>query len=137
MDFITNNMLFGIALSLLAFEIGLYIYKKSKVPIFNPLLIAIALVICVLIGFNINIDSFNKGGDFINMFLGPATVVLALPLYKQINLFKKHFIAILIGIFIGSSVSIISVMILGKIFNLDINLISSLAPKSVTTPIGI
>lgn len=137
MNIITDNLLFGIALSLICFEIGLYIYKKTKIAIFNPLLIAILLVIGFILLFNIEIESFNKGGDFINMFLGPATVVLALPLYKQIALFKKHFLAIIIGIFIGSSISILSVIFIGKLFNLDNSIILSLIPKSVTTPIGI
>lgn len=137
MDILTDNLLFGITLSLISFEIGLYIYKKTKIAILNPLLIAIFLVIIFMLLFNIEIEAFNKGGDFINMFLGPATVVLALPLYKQISLFKKHFLAIIVGIFIGSSVSILSVIFIGKLFNLDNSIILSLIPKSVTTPIGI
>ena len=137
MTILTDNLLFGLTLSLLSFEIGLYIYRKTKIAILNPLLIAIFLVISFLLLFNIEIESFNKGGDFINMFLGPATVVLALPLYKQINLFKKHFLAIIVGIFIGSSISILSVIFIGKLFNLDNSIILSLIPKSVTTPIGI
>ena len=137
MNILTDNLLFGVALSLLSFEIGLYIYRKTKVAIFNPLLIAILLIIGFILLFNVDIESFNKGGDFINMFLGPATVVLALPLYKQISLFKKHFLAIIVGIFIGSSIGILSVIFMGKLLNLDNSIILSLIPKSVTTPIGI
>lgn len=137
MEILTENTLFGIIISLLAFEAGLLIYKKTKFPLFNPLLIAIALVICFLLIFKIDVDVYNKGGQFINMFLGPATIVLAVPLYKQLNLLKKHLLPILIGILIGSSIGISSVILLANIFGLEKVLTISLLSKSVTTPIGI
>ena len=137
MEILTENALFGIIISLLAFEAGLLIYKKTKFPLFNPLLIAIALVISFLIVFNIDVDIYNKGGQFINMFLGPATVVLAVPLYKQLNLLKKYLLPILVGILLGSSIGISSVILLANIFGFEKVLTISLLSKSVTTPIGI
>ena len=137
MEILTENALFGIIISLLAFEAGLLIYKKTKFPLFNPLLIAIALVISFLIVFNIVVDIYNKGGQFINMFLGPATVVLAVPLYKQLNLLKKYLLPILVGILLGSSIGISSVILLANIFGFEKVLTISLLSKSVTTPIGI
>lgn len=137
MDILTSNVLFGIVISLIAFEIGIFIYKKTKLPIFNPLLIAIILVIGFLLLFDISFDVYNKGGQFINMFLGPATVVLAVPLYKQLQLLKKHFIPIIAGIFIGSTIGILSVLLTGYIIKMDNTLTISLLSKSVTTPIGI
>lgn len=132
-----NNPLFGIMLSLLAFEAGCFIYKKTKISFLNPLLIAIAMVIGILLMFDINFETYNKGGQFINMFLGPCTVILAVPLYKQISLLKKHGVPILVGIFIGSTVGIISIILLSHTFGLEEILIRSLVPKSVTTPIGV
>lgn len=137
MDILSNNILFGIVLSLIAFEVGLYIYKKSKIPFFNPLLIAITLVIGFLLIFNIDFNLYYAGAKFINMFLGPATVILAVPLYKQIELLKRHAASILIGILLGSIIGIFSVIGLSYILGLDSQLIKSLLPKSVTTPIGI
>lgn len=137
MSILTNNLLFGIVLSLIAFEIGLYIYRKTNIPIFNPLLIATGIVICFLLVFNIDVEVYNKGGDFINMFLGPSTVVLAVPLYKQLNLLKKHSKAIITGILLGSFIGIFSIIGLSYFIGLDASLIKSLLPKSVTTPIGI
>lgn len=137
MSIITNNLFFGIILSLAAFEIGLYINKKTKVAIFNPLLIAILLVIGFLIAFNIDFDTYNSGAKFINMFLGPSTVVLALPLYKQIDLLKRNALSIISGILLGSIIGICSIIVLSYIFKLDSDLMKSLIPKSVTTPIGI
>ncbi|MBU3090232.1 LrgB family protein [Clostridium gasigenes] len=134
---IINNPLFWILITLAAFEIGIVIYKRTKFPLFNPLLIAIVLVIGVLVIFNIDYEIYNLGGKFINNFLGPATVVLAVPLYKQLNALKKNLWPVLIGLFVGSLTSIVCVIILGKAFGLDESLIASLVPKSVTTPIGV
>lgn len=137
MEHITNNIFFGIIISLVAFETGLYIRKKTKLDIFNPLLIAISLVIIFLLIFNIDVSDYSKGADFINMFLGPATVVLAVPLYKQLSSLKKHLVPILSGVFIGSVLCIISVIIFCLILKLDESVKISLLSKSVTTPIGI
>ena len=137
MDIFTNNMFFGLFISLIAFEIGLLIYRKTKLPIFNPLLIAIIIIIGFLKLFGIDFDTYNKSGQFINMFLGPATIVLAVPLYKQFELLKKNFLPILIGITIGSLVSILSVISISIFLNLDNLITISLLSKSVTTPIGI
>jgi predicted murein hydrolase (TIGR00659 family) len=137
MNILFNNPLFGIMLSLFAFEAGCFIYKKTKVALFNPLLVAIAVVIVVLIGLGVNFETYNKGGQFINMFLGPCTVILAVPLYKQISLLKKHGLPILVGISIGSTVGIVSTILLSNAFGLNEILIRSLVPKSVTTPIGV
>lgn len=137
MSILTDNIFFGIVISLLAFEGGLYISRKTKLPFFNPLLIAILSIIAFLLAFNIDFEKYNNGAQFINMFLGPATVILAVPLYKQINLLKQNFFPIIIGILIGSLVGIISVILLCFIFGLENVLTISLLPKSVTTPIGI
>ncbi|EGT3615374.1 LrgB family protein [Clostridium perfringens] len=137
MNSIVNNPLFGILLSLFAFEIGMTIYKKTKIPILNPLLIAIAIVIAVLLIFHISFDTYNIGGNFINAFLGPATVILAVPLYKQLQLLKDHFVPIMTGIIVGSFASMTCVLIMGSCLGINQELIASLVPKSVTTPIGV
>ena len=137
MEIISNNMFFGIFISLIAFEIGLFIYKKTKLPIFNPLLTATILIICFLKIFNIDFDTYNNGGQFINIFLGPATIVLAVPLYKKLNLLKENFLPIFSGILVGSLVSVLSVISIATFLGLDNSLTVSLLSKSVTTPIGI
>jgi len=137
MEWFIETPYFGILISIVAFEIGLYIYKKTKIPVLHPLLISITLIILVLSIFDIQLSSYEKGGDILSLFLGPVTVVLAIPLYKQIELLKKHKMPILIGIFTGVLTSFISVVALTKLFNYDIKMIYSLIPKSITTPIGI
>lgn len=137
MNNIVNNPLFGILLTLFAFEIGMTIYKKTKIPLLNPLLIAIALVIAVLVSCHISFETYNIGGSFINAFLGPATVILAVPLYKQLQLLKNHFVPIMTGIIVGSFASMCCVIIMGYFLGVNHELIASLVPKSVTTPIGV
>lgn len=136
MNNLISSPLFGIIISLITFEIGCFLYKNTKLSILNPLLISIILVILFLKQFNISISDYNKGGDIISFFLTPATVILAVPLYKKIELLKTHFIPILVGIFIGTLCGIFSILLLSKIFGLSRSITTSLIPKSVTTPIG-
>lgn len=127
----------GIVLSLIAFETGLFIYRKTKFPLFNPLLIAIVIVIAFLATTGTSLETYNKGGAYISIFLGPATVILAVPLFKQIDKLKANIIPILSGIVTGCITALASVYFLGKLFNLKKEIIMSMLPKSITTPIGI
>ncbi|QUH18968.1 LrgB family protein [Alkaliphilus sp. B6464] len=132
-----NTPVFGILLSIISFEIGGIIYKRTKLAVFNPLFVSIILSIVFLLSFNIDVEVYEKGGSFINFFLGPATVILAVPLYKQIDLLKSNLIPILGGILAGSLTAIVSVWALSTLFGIDRALVLSMIPKSVTTPIGI
>lgn len=113
------------------------IYKKTKFPLFNPLLIAIILIIGFLLIFRIDLQTYNFGGEFISLFLSPATVILAVPLYNKLEILKKSYKEILIGITIGSTVSVISVLTLSKLFKVEKSILLSLVPKSITTPVGV
>ena len=132
-----ESPVFGIIISILAYEIGLLIYRKTKLTIFNPLLIAIILVIGFLMTFDIDLETYNLGGGFILVFLGPATVILAVPLYNKLEILKKSYKEILIGVTLGATSSVISVVFLSKLLNVDEKVLLSLVPKSITTPVGI
>ena len=132
-----NSPLFGICLTIAAYIIGLEIYKKFKLPILNPILIALIIIIPILLYFKIPLATYKKGGDLISFFLGPATVVLAVPLYKKIDLLKQHFIPILGGVVVGVLTSILSCTFIGKVLGMDLSLIKSSLSKSLTTPIAI
>lgn len=131
-----STPLFGVIISLIAFQIGTLFYKKTRSSIFNPLLVSIVLVILFLMYFRIDFETYNVGGDYISFFLGPATVVLAVPLYKKIQLLKKNAFPIIAGISAGCIAGISSILIFSSLFGLDSVITSSLVPKSVTTPIG-
>ena len=141
LDLISDNIfdteIFGIILTILFYNIGIYIQKKTKKPIFNPLLIAILCIILFLSITKIPYESYKLGADRINFFLSPVTIVLAVPLYKQFDLFKKYLLEILIGISCGVVASFISVKLIGYFTNANLDIINSLIPKSITTPMGI
>lgn len=128
--------MFGILLSLLAFEIGLFIQRKTKLLCLNPLMIAIVIIIMLLIVTNIDIQTYQLGGDMISMFLGPATVVLAVPLYQQVHSLKNYFVPIMIGILIGIITGLSATLLCCILVRFEPQIIASLLPKSITTPIG-
>ena len=132
-----STSLFGIILSLVAFKIGIMLYKKTHSSLFNPLLVSFVLVILFLLYFRIDFETYNVGGDYISFFLGPSTVVLAVPLYKKIHLLKSDALPIIAGISAGCIAGISSILILSSLFGLNQVVTISLVPKSVTTPIGI
>ncbi len=137
LDEFISTPLFGILLSLVAFQIGTLLYKKVRSSVFNPLLVSFVLVIIFLLYFRIDFETYNVGGDYISFFLGPATVVLAVPLYKKIQLLKSDALPIITGISAGCIAGISSIVIFSSLFGLDEVITNSLVPKSVTTPIGI
>lgn len=134
---IIRQPLFSMLVCILGFEIGILINKKTRIAIFNPLLIAIVLVIGYLLIFHIQYAQFNKGAQFINDMLEPATVALAVPLYKQIKLLKKYAVPILSGMVTASVTGLIFIFFSSYALGLSPDLIKSLMPKSITTPIGV
>jgi len=137
MSDIYSSQAFGIMLTMLFYLVGGYLYRKTKFPFFNPLLVATILLIIYIKIANIDLASFLTDLSGINVFLGPLIVSLAIPIAKQIELIKKNWLIILIGSFVGALTSVASVLILGPMFGLDAEIISSLIPKSSTTPIAV
>lgn len=132
-----SSPVFYLALTLLAFSAGQWVNKKTGSPLANPLLIGCILVGAYLVLVGVPLEEYNEGGGVLTLCLTPATISLALPIYRQFEVLKKHLLPILAGAFMGSLASIGSVYVFGKLFGLDAQLICSLLPKSVTTPIGV
>ena len=137
MNELTASPYFGVALSVIAFGIGVKLQQKLKTPVCNPLIIAIVLIAGVLLIFKIPYDAYNEGGQIINMFLAPATACLAVAIYSKLKILKKYWFPVLVGCTAGSAASMASVYGLCRLFGLDQNLTVSLLPKSVTTPIAV
>lgn len=131
-----DTPLFGVTISIIAFIIGHYIGKKFKTPIMNPLIISYIIIIGFLIYFNIDYEIYNKGGSIISFFIAPATVVMAVPLYKKRKLLKDRWLSILVGITLGSLAGLFSIVLLSKLFKIDSIIMLSLFPKSTTTAIS-
>lgn len=134
---VIETPIFGIVLTIIFFNIGIYIQNKTKKPIFNPLLIAIVGIILFLSITKIPYYKYKLGADSINFLLGPVTISLAIPLYKQFDLLKKYFLEIIVGIFCGVIVSLASILIIGGLTHANMEILNSLIPKSITTPMGL
>ena len=128
--------MFGIILTIIAFEIGVTIRNKWRNPLLNPILIATILIIGFLTATGISYDTYKVGGDYISFFLGPVTVLLAVPLYRHIQALKKAWLPILAGIIVGSTTSVVCVITCAEIFGISKSLMLSLIPKSITIPMG-
>ena len=135
-NMLCESAFFGVVISLLAYELGMLLKKKFGLPIFNPLLISIAVVIVFLAVFDIDYQSYNDGAKYLSYLLTPATVCLAIPLYEQMEALKKNIKAILAGILSGVLTSLTVVLALALIFNLNHKMYVTLLPKSITTAIG-
>ena len=129
--------LFGIAISIGFFSIGMMLKNRLKTNLMNPLLFTIVVIILILLIFDIPFETYDQGGKMINLFLGPATAALAYSIYLRIKLLKIYSIPIIIGCTAGSLASMGSVYAFCRLFNLDGVLTATLIPKSVTAPIAI
>ncbi len=131
-----QSSLFGITLTVFAYEWGILIQRKLKTPAANPLLTAVVLIILILHVFQIPIEIYQKGGDVISIFVAPATAALAVSIYSRLGVLKKHFLPIISGCLVGAITSLASIFLLCKVFGINETLTASLIPKSVTTPIA-
>ena len=130
------SIYFGLFISIFAYMIGIWIKKKGKLAILNPLLIAVVLIIAFLSVTGISYGEYNAGASHLGYFLTPATVCLAIPLYRQLELLKKNLAAVLIGIFSGVIGSAAGIFLMSLLFRVDHVTYVSLLPKSITTAIG-
>ncbi|MDD6274608.1 MAG: LrgB family protein [Clostridiaceae bacterium] len=136
-EFFAESTSFGAVISILAYWIGTLIQKRWKYAIFNPMLIAIILIILFLTVLGIDYDVYNRGAEYITYFLTPATVCFAIPLYEQYERLKKNWRALLTGSLAGVLASLTSILLLSMLFGLTHEQYVSLLPKSITTAIGI
>lgn len=133
---LTQSVFFGMILSLVCYEIGNWIKKKTKFALANPLLIAVIIIILVLLALDLDYDVYYNGAKYIQYFLTPATVSLAIPLYRQLQYIRKYPVAVFGGIFSGVLTAMVSIFLMSLVFGLNHEQYVSLLPKSITTAIG-
>ena len=136
MNALVESPYFGVALTVLAYWVGVKVQKKTGLVICNSLIVAALFVVAVLVAFDIPYDAYYRGGELVNMMLGPATACMAVTIYSKRELLKKNWLPVLVGCFVGAAASIISIYIMCRLFGLDNTITVSLLPKSVTTPIA-
>ena len=135
-EFAASSVFFGVFVTLAAYFLGLKVREKTGLAIMNPLLIAIVLVMLLLRGLDIDYAAYNQSARLVSSLLTPATVCLAVPLYEQLQLLKRHKAAILTGVISGVLTSLVCVLVLAMLFGLDHAAYVTLLPKSITTAIG-
>lgn len=137
MSFFEQSVFFGMFISLSSYMIGLFLYRKFKIALLNPLLISVILCIAFLAVFKLDYSVYLRGAKYLSHLLTPATVCLAIPLYEKLSLLKKNFRALAAGICTGVISTFACVFGIGFLFGLERAEYITLLPKSVTTAIGI
>lgn len=127
----------GLLITIIIFELSKRfknIKYLNKIP---PMMLSGIILIAILLFFQIDYKSYNESACFLTLLLGPATIALALPLSDNAKLLTKNKRAVYFGFIIAVATAIITTIILGKVFHADWKLVTSLMPKTVTTPIAI
>lgn len=133
-EILKNSVFFGAEISIIGYLIGILIRKKVR--FLNPLLTAIIFVIAFIKIFGIDYEIYNGGAKYVSYLLTPATVCLAIPLYRQVSVLKSNIREILVGILSGVIASMGSILLMSYLFALTHEQYVTLLPKSVTTAIG-
>lgn len=135
--YLAPSPLVGLTITLLAYQAGLLLYHKSNnTPLLNPVLIAICILAGMLHVTGTEYATYFEGAQFAHFLLGPATVALAVPLYRQFALVRRSAPALITALVVGSLTAAGSAVAIGWALGLSERTLLSLAPKSVTTPVA-
>ena len=126
-----------VVLTLFAYQIGVQCQKKFKVPVFNPILIGMIVVILSLSLIGLERKTYQEGVKLLSWLMTPATVCLAIPMYEQIQALKKNLRAILVGVAAGACSCLTMLLLFSLLLGFDRNLTISLLPKGITAAIGV
>lgn len=135
-DFIHSSVYFGLVMSLVFFFLARSINVRAGREVINPLLLATVLCILVLLVFDIDFDVYYQGAQYLEVFLTPTTICLAIPLYRQYELLKKNVAAILAGCVSGVLAHMAACVGMLLLFDMESRDFISLLPKSITAAIG-
>lgn len=137
-SYIHSTPLSWLILTLASFKVGIIIYEKfNKHTLLQPIIIAYVILLSLIIYTNTSFEEYFKSVEIIHFFLGPATVALALPLYKNLKYIKSLFLPIVFTLFIAGVFSIVIAVTLLWIFGAELPTILSMTTKSITAPIAI
>ena len=135
MNFLENEF-FLLAVTFGLFFLAKWLQKRTGIMLLNPILLTIAVLIIFLKLTGVSYETYNEGGHLIEFWLKPAVVALGVPLYLQLETIKKQLLPILLSQLAGCVVGVASVVLIAKWMGAPNEIIYSLAPKSVTTPIA-
>ncbi|MDZ4842345.1 MAG: LrgB family protein [Hyphomicrobium aestuarii] len=135
--YLSANPLLHLTLTLIAYRIGLAIYQRGGLnPMLNPVMIAVILLVSVLTMTGTSYQTYFEGAQFVHFLLGPATVALAVPLYRQLDAVKRSAAAVLASIAAGAATASITAVGVAYALGASRDTLVSLAPKSVTAPVA-
>ena len=135
-EFLLESQFFGLFLSLAFFQLARWLNRKAGREVISPLLFATLLCIAVLLVFDIDFEVYNRGAQYLDVLLTPATICLAIPLYRQYELLRRNAVAVLAGSVAGVAAHMAGCLLMLAVFRLEAAEFSTLLPKSITTAIG-
>lgn len=130
------GMVLPLVLTILVYLFAKRIYSGTKKMVFSPLIVCPVVIIFILLIFHIPYESYAKGGNFLSYMLQPATVALAVPMYKYRKMIRKYLVEILVSVTGGALVAMATSMWIASVVGVDEAFVTSIAPRSVTTPIA-
>lgn len=131
------NPFSGLLLTLGCYWFGQFIYRKTQITLLQPILISSIIIIIFLTMSNISYEDYYDQNAILNYILPLTAVVLAVPLYRNLNILKKNAFPIIAGIISGTAVTMGTIIIIGKLLGTDKSILISMLPKSATNPIAI
>lgn len=137
MSELLNLELTSVVLTLLAYQCGVWLQKKTKSPVCNPILVGVVLVLLFMALTGLENSVYQAANTRLSWLMTPATVCLAIPMYQQVEILKKNWKAMVAGIAAGALSCLVMVLLFGLAFRFDRELTISLLPKSVTSAIGV
>lgn len=126
----------ALTLTIAVFVVASWINTRTRHPLANPVLISVSILIATLSLTGTTYDAYFKGAQFIHFLLGPATVALAVPMFRQLGKVRSALLPVVAGIVSGSAAGVASVVGVAAAFSLSPELAASLATKSVTAPVA-
>ncbi|MCM3592311.1 CidB/LrgB family autolysis modulator [Brevibacillus borstelensis] len=111
-------------------------YRLKPKVYLSPLLTAPLLIVALLVWTDTPYDSYQAGAKWLSDMLEPATIAFAVPLYKYFHILKKHAAEIIVSVLSGSVAAIVSSLFIARLLHLNMQIVDSLIPRSVTTPIA-
>jgi len=135
--YLETSPLSALTLTLVAYLAGDWAYRRSgRHPLLNPVLLAILLIAAVLLPTGGDYERYFEGAQFVHFLLGPATVALAIPLYKELANVRRALVPLMASLVVGSLTAAGTAVGLAWLAGASRETLASLAPKSVTTPVA-
>ena len=131
-----ENKFFLIALTFVVFLASRLLQRRTGVALFNPILLSIIVLIVILSCIGVDYETYAAGGEYIDFWLKPAVVALGVPLYRQLESIRKQMLPLLIAEVAGCVSGVVSVVLVAEFLGASRDVVVSLAPKAVTTPIA-